>query len=102
MASHLLYTQPGVLDDEVPDQREIGIEAGLAWGRVCQATVVYIDLGISEGMDHGIYRAHQAGRPVEYRRLPEWDQPQVRQSPGDSAMLSSKPGVEHPVTATKS
>ncbi len=34
-ASHLLYTQPGVLDDNVPDERELGIEAGLVWGGMC-------------------------------------------------------------------
>jgi len=31
-ASHLLYTQPGVLDDTLPDERACGIEAGLIWG----------------------------------------------------------------------
>src|SRR4029077_21043205 len=29
-ASHLLDTQPGVLDDQVPDERRLGIAAGLA------------------------------------------------------------------------
>lgn len=29
IASHLLYTQPGVLDDAVPRERALGIEAGL-------------------------------------------------------------------------
>lgn len=68
-ASHLLYTQPGVLDDGDREQRARGIDAGLAWGRVAEATVVYIDLGISEGMREGIRRAHLEGRPVEYREL---------------------------------
>jgi len=31
-ASHLLYTQPGVLRDGVALEREQGIRAGLAWG----------------------------------------------------------------------
>src|SRR3546814_12910998 len=31
-ASHLLYTQPGILDDRVPDERELGLEAGRRWG----------------------------------------------------------------------
>lgn len=69
MASHLLYTQPGVLDDDVPEQRALGIAAGLAWGRVAVATVVYMDRGISKGMLHGIARAIAEGRPVEWRRL---------------------------------
>ncbi|MBI2463070.1 MAG: hypothetical protein HYV65_02440 [Candidatus Spechtbacteria bacterium] len=68
-ASHLLYTQPGVLDDKITDEREIGIEAGLAWGSLAEATVVYTDYGISEGMKKGIDQALAEGRPVEYRNL---------------------------------
>lgn len=71
IASHLLYTQPGILDDGIPYQRAWGIDAGLAWGRVAQATVVYTDRGISRGMQLGIDRAIQEGRKVEYRTLPE-------------------------------
>lgn len=69
LASHLLYTQPGVLDDLVPDERAVGINAGLAWGVHADATVVYTDLGISGGMSLGIWRAEKEGRPVEYRTL---------------------------------
>jgi hypothetical protein len=32
LASHLLYTQPGILRDDVPDERQRGMDAGLAWG----------------------------------------------------------------------
>lgn len=65
--SALLYTR--VLEDEKPEDRRLGIAAGLEWGDVAEATVVYEDLGISSGMRQGIERAEQAGRPVEYRRL---------------------------------
>lgn len=71
-ASHLLYTQDGVLDDKIPEQRRLGIDAGLEWGRKAEATVVYIDLGISPGMAHGITRAVALGRPVELRMLADW------------------------------
>jgi hypothetical protein len=37
IASHLLYTQPGVLNDGVPAERAHGIEAGLAWLRAADA-----------------------------------------------------------------
>ena len=67
IASHLLYTQ--VLDDRIPLQRQMGIDAGLAWRVVTEATVVYIDRGISLGMAHSINKAIAAGTPVEYRRL---------------------------------
>lgn len=69
VASHLLYTQPGVLDDDDPDERTRGIEAGLAWGPVAEATVAYVDLGITEGMQRGIERARDEGRPVHLRKL---------------------------------
>jgi hypothetical protein len=72
--SHALYTQPGVLDDNDPEQRALGIEAGLQWGAKAVATVVYCDLGFSSGMKLGMARAHAEGRPVEYRRLGgEWE-----------------------------
>lgn len=69
IASHLLYTQPGILRDEVPEERMWGIDAGLAWGAKAEATVLYVDLGISRGMKYGIANAEKAGRPVERRSL---------------------------------
>jgi hypothetical protein len=69
IASHLLYTQPGVLDDSKAAERDLGIMAGLTWGEIADATVVYIDLGISNGMQHGIDHAIGMGRAVEMRKL---------------------------------
>ena len=69
MASHLLYTQPGVLDDTVAAERRLGIEAGLSWGALAEHTVVYTDLGITDGMRAGIQRAHDQNRTVLYRSL---------------------------------
>lgn len=69
IASHLLYTQPGVLDDDIPEERSWGIDAGLAWRRVAEGSVVYIDRGISKGMEYGIKAARDAGLPVEFRSL---------------------------------
>lgn len=69
IASHLLYTQPGILDDDDPAERQWGIDAGLAWRRVAEASVVYTDLGVSRGMEYGIAAAIAAGIPVIYRRI---------------------------------
>lgn len=69
IASHLLYTQPGILRDGVPEERQWGIDAGLAWCRVAEATVVYTDRGISKGMEYGITAAREAGRVVDFRKL---------------------------------
>ena len=67
LASHLLW--PGILNDADARERAMGIDAGLAWGRVADATVVYQDLGISPGMNSGIAHAIAHGRPVEYRSI---------------------------------
>lgn len=69
IASHLLYTQEGVLRDEEPVERQRGIDAGLAWLSAANATVVYKDNGISSGMRHGIETALRSGIPVEYRSM---------------------------------
>jgi hypothetical protein len=69
IASHLLYTQVGILDDTSTEERQLGIDAGLEWRSVAEATVVYTDRGISRGMQYGIDRAKEAGIPIEYRLL---------------------------------
>lgn len=69
IASHLLYTQEGILDDSVPAEQRRGIEAGLAWIEAAEATVIYGDLGISPGMQRGIEAAISARRPVYFRTL---------------------------------
>lgn len=71
IASHLLYTQRGILKDSVAAERQHGIDAGLAWRNVSEGTVVYIDRGISSGMRYGIAAANAAGRKVIYRQLNE-------------------------------
>ena len=67
IASHLLFTQPGVLSDDVPDERKMGIAAGLAWVSVADVMVVYIDYGISPGMAAAMETAEKRGLPVEKR-----------------------------------
>lgn len=69
IASHLLYTQEGILNDNIPHERQSGIDAGLAWREVAHATIVYCDLGISKGMEYGIQKAKESGNPVEYRKI---------------------------------
>ncbi len=68
-ASHALYTQPGVLEDDVPEERALGMEAGFAWGACADRCVVYADCGVTRGMEHGIRRAEERGIPVEFRYL---------------------------------
>jgi hypothetical protein len=68
-ASHAIYTQAGVLNDLDPEERTLGITAGLYWAAVAEATVVYLDLGITDGMRVGILDAQASNRPIEYRYL---------------------------------
>jgi hypothetical protein len=71
-ASHALYTLPGVLDDDVPEERRRGMEAGFAWGEAADQVAVYVDLGVSRGMLEGCERAAAAGLPREARRVEGW------------------------------
>lgn len=69
-ASHVIYTQPDVLHDGIPDERERGIEAGFAWRHIAHKTVVYTDRGITPGMMKGISHARDLKHEVVYRILP--------------------------------
>lgn len=69
IASHLLYTQPGVLDDLVPAEREQGIAAGLAWRAVAEGAVFYTDRGWSGGMRAALALYEAEGTPFEMRSL---------------------------------
>jgi len=68
-ASHLFYTQPGILNDHDARERMWGINAGLLWGTGAEATVVYVDRGVSPGMRYGIDAAKKAGRSIEWRSI---------------------------------
>lgn len=69
IASHLLFTQRGILRDDVEKERKLGIAAGHAWIKACDAMVVYTDRGISSGMQLGINVAQAYGVPVEVRSI---------------------------------
>ena len=71
-ASHALYTQPGVLRDEDPAERSLGINAGLLWGAMADLVAVYIDLGMSKGMELGLEAHEKNGTTIEYRTLEGW------------------------------
>jgi len=69
LASHLLYTQEGILDDGDPDERILGIAAGREWISRAEAMVVCHDYGISEEMRIAINHARCTGLPVVFRRI---------------------------------
>jgi hypothetical protein len=68
-ASHAIFPQPGVLNDKVPEERKLGIEAGFRWASLAEASVFYVDRGWSRGMLGALKEAHDKGRSIEVRRL---------------------------------
>jgi len=68
-ASHIFFTQSGILDDNNSDDRKSGMEAGWEMAISADFVAVYTDLSISYGMKQGIERHRQDGRKIEYRLL---------------------------------
>jgi len=69
IASHLLFTQPDILADDIPEERKLGIEAGLAWIDVADLMVLYCDRGVSPGMQEAMRRAQRACLEVVLRNI---------------------------------
>lgn len=76
-ASHLLYTQKGVLDDSIPAERRRGIEAANNWLEVADYVAVYMDLGITPGMVRGIVKATIRRKPLHLRWIKENRQEEI-------------------------
>lgn len=68
-ASHLLY--PQVLNDDISEEREKGIEISLNFMTVCDKVIFYVDWGMSEGMRKEIIIAKKFFHAdyIEYRYL---------------------------------
>lgn len=81
LASHLLYTQEGILDDEIPEERQLGMEAGKVWSKQAELVVFYTDYGWSKGMLWGKEQAEKAGIPTEER--------QIGQNPDDNSVTGT-------------
>jgi hypothetical protein len=69
IASHLLYTQEGILDDDIKEERELGINAGLAWKEVADKHVFYVDYGYSNGMKYAKEYATNNNILIEERKI---------------------------------
>jgi hypothetical protein len=69
IASHLLYTQEGILDDSIPEERALGIAAGLAWRVVAERHAFYEDRGWSRGMLAALEILKKEGKSYEIRKI---------------------------------
>lgn len=71
-ASHGLYTQPGVLNDDDPEERRQGIDAGFAWWSAAELVCFYVDRGWSKGMEGALNRISTYPVRFEIRRIDGW------------------------------
>lgn len=69
IASHLLYTQEGILDDSNLQERMLGINSGLEWLKVADKHVFYTDYGISQGMEYAMKKSMEYNIDVEIRKI---------------------------------
>jgi len=56
---------PAVLNDDDPDERRQGIDCHLAWLKAAEDVAVYVDFGISGGMDEAMRVKKYSARSVE-------------------------------------
>jgi len=70
-ASHKMLTD--CLDDEVPEERKLGMGGGYTWWVVADDIVFYVDLGWSGGMQKARELLEAEGRSYLTRTLPEDD-----------------------------
>lgn len=88
IASHLLYTQPGILNDKIAEERAKGIAAGLAWLDKADQHVFYIDYGMSPGMNDAIRKSMRENRDIELRKIiKEKHMPNEKIKAGDRVRL---------------
>lgn len=87
-ASHHQYTAPGVLRDEIAEERAHGIAAAGAWRALAHRAVFYIDLGWSKGMHEALAATAMLAQPWQQRSLgTDWLEEQLqREQFGDALM----------------
>lgn len=65
IASHLLY--PQILQDNIPEERELGTVFGLALLALCDEVWIFTDGdGLSPGMAAEEHEAKRLGKPIRY------------------------------------
>ena len=69
-AGHIHYTQPGILYDNKPEERKLGMGSVFIWAeRAGASRAFYLDLGVSGGMLTGLRVARSCGARVIIRWL---------------------------------
>ena len=70
-ASHLLYTQVGVLNDDVASERNLGIGLNLEMIQRADLVAAYVDHGLSTGMISALHYAQTQNVKIQFRKLYE-------------------------------
>lgn len=68
-ASHMIYPWHGVLNEDLTEDRKLGISAGFAWGMWAKTVAIYVDLGYSTGMHNALLYYASRGKNIVTRRL---------------------------------
>lgn len=68
-ASHLFF--PQFLNEDVPEERQLGIEMGYDFWEKSDVILFYVDRGISSGMEKALAKAFMEGKPVRKIALKE-------------------------------
>ena len=71
IAPHIYFTQ--CLNDNLPDERVLGMNDGLEMLRRCDELWVYEPEKLSEGMQREIEYAHQLGIPIRNGYKAQWN-----------------------------
>jgi hypothetical protein len=67
-ASHAILTLPGVLRDDVPEERVRGIAAGFTMRRGMHTTVIYVDCYVDEWMSKGMAQGAKDAYALQDKR----------------------------------
>src|ERR1019366_4124572 len=73
----VIYCGRGFLTTVSPKSALQGLPLAWLGAAAAEGTAVYLDLGFSKEMRHGIEQARKEGRPVQCRSLPGWGKEEV-------------------------
>lgn len=85
LAPHLLY--PQFLNDDIPEERSLGMVLGRNLVPKFDEAIVFTDRGMSEGMQADIAWCSRKGVPISFKKLSLIDQDPETESDGWYASL---------------
>jgi len=68
-ASHILYTQEGILDDDEESERSTGIRCGYKIGNNADKIIFFMDYGMSKGMVFALEHYTKNGSNIHFKYI---------------------------------